>query len=321
MVGASPYGKSYADWLGIMDETSTLEEGQIYCSIHSERGSEIITGDVVITRSPALHPGDIQCVQAVDVPSSCALTNIHNVVVFSSKGHRDLPSQLSGGDLDGDLYNVIYDLTLYPKRAHSPADYALITPIDIGREVEKNDITNHFRLFMQNDNLGQIATLHKLLADQQDSGTLSRDCLLLADLHSNAVDFSKTGIPVQSSSIPRYPKARPDFVAPGPQVLINNKIELADLNNLPEPDESDDLAEAESYEPPKTQYYETQKILGKLYRAIDESEFLAHVQSEAKSSAVHDQDVLGEVRKFVQKHTLLIQWEHHIETVNEIKER
>ena len=80
---------------------------------------------MVITRCPALHPGDIQRVKAIAAPPLCALKNLHNVVVFSSKGHRDLPSQLSGGDLDGDLYNIIYDAALYPKLAHAPADYTI----------------------------------------------------------------------------------------------------------------------------------------------------------------------------------------------------
>lgn len=46
---------------------------------------------------------------------------------------------LSGGDLDGDLYNIIYDETLYPKHTYSPGDYPTPTPIDIRRQVEKSD--------------------------------------------------------------------------------------------------------------------------------------------------------------------------------------
>ena len=88
--------------------------------------------------------------------------------------------------------------------------------------------------------------------------------LLLADLHSNAVDFSKTGIPVQSHSIPRYPKTRPDFLAPGPQALIGEKIKLEAIETIAEADEVDALAEAESYRPSKLWYYKSKRILGKL---------------------------------------------------------
>jgi len=73
---------------GIMDETDYLVEGQIYCSVYNEDGLSILTGSVVITRCPALHPGDVQCVQAVDVPLESPLRALHNCVVFSQQGAR-----------------------------------------------------------------------------------------------------------------------------------------------------------------------------------------------------------------------------------------
>jgi hypothetical protein len=51
--------------------------------------------------------------------------------------------------------------------------------------------------FMRTDHLGVIATRHMILADQKDEGTSHPDCTRLAHLHSTAVDFSKTGIPVE----------------------------------------------------------------------------------------------------------------------------
>lgn len=184
-----------------MDESGFLKENEIYCYTHNEAGPKLLTGNVVITRCPALHPGDVQCVTAVDVPADNPLRALHNVVVFSSHGPRDLPSQLSGGDLDGDLYNIIYDDTLYPQRLSQPADYPTATPIDIGRIVKRSDITEFFIRFMENDNLGLIATLHQILADQSPAGTFDPVCVELAGMHSTAVDFSKTGIPV---SVPQY---------------------------------------------------------------------------------------------------------------------
>ena len=56
---------------------------------------------IVVTRSPVMHPGDVQIVNAVDVPPHSPLKRLSNVVVFSQHGDRDLPGQLSGGDLDG----------------------------------------------------------------------------------------------------------------------------------------------------------------------------------------------------------------------------
>lgn len=185
---------------GIMDETGFLEENEVYCTVRTEKGPLILTGNVVVTRSPALHPGDIRCASAVDVPQDSSLRALHNCLVFSSKGERDLPSQLSGGDLDGDLYNVIYHESLYPTSIAEPAEYPNPQPIDIGREVQRSDMTDFFIKFMENDQLGRIATLHQNLADQKEDGTFDPECVLLASLHSTAVDFSKSGIPASKPS-------------------------------------------------------------------------------------------------------------------------
>lgn len=142
----------------------------------------------------------MQLADAVIPPPGSPLLELTNCICFSSKGHRDLPSQLSGGDLDGDRYYVMWDEHCKPKRTFMPADYARQTPIDIQRAVTKEDMTDFFIQFMETDQLGRIAVLHRVLADQEPAGTLHMDCITLAEMHSTAVDFSKTGIPVSSLS-------------------------------------------------------------------------------------------------------------------------
>ena len=181
---------------GIMDETDSLAEGEIYCSTDTD----IIVGRVAITRAPALHPGDIQIAKAVDMSGKPPLGCLKNCVVFSQRGARDLPSQLSGGDLDGDLYNVIYDPRLIPTSVVKPADYPRVRPMEIDRPIVAEDISRFFIDFMENDQLGRIATLHMQLADRLPGGTHHADCKQLAELHSSAVDFSKSGRPVGESS-------------------------------------------------------------------------------------------------------------------------
>lgn len=308
---------------GIMDETEFLEEGEIYCYIHTETGGSLLTGSVVITRSPALHPGDVQCVTAVDAPGNSPLRALHNVVVFSSKGHRDLPSMLSGGDLDGDLYNIIYDDTLYPKQLSRPADYPTARPIDIQRPVERGDMTDFFIKFMENDNLGLIATLHQIMADQKDLGTFDPVCVYLAGLHSTAVDFSKTGIPVDFKTLPRYPKARPDFQAPGPRVLIEKNIDFEEEDQTTPPDENDELDEVASYGPPKIRYYESPKIIGKLYRKIDEHKFFEEIQMQSGMSGLHSRNthsLANAVWEYVREKTALIEWQHYVQFAEDVKE-
>lgn len=93
---------------GIADEFDHLAEGQVYVTFaQSTQQQQYLTGMVAVTRSPAMHPGDVQLVQAVEPPKNSPLWDLTNCVVFSSKGERDLPSMLSGGDLDGDLFNII----------------------------------------------------------------------------------------------------------------------------------------------------------------------------------------------------------------------
>ncbi|RDH18585.1 hypothetical protein M747DRAFT_316391 [Aspergillus niger ATCC 13496] len=222
-------------------------------------------GMVLVTRSPALHDGDIQFAQNVIPPDNHPLAELTNSIVFSSKGYRDLPSQLSGGDLDGDIFNVIWDTDAYPVRTFAPADYPRVSPVDIGRPVERDDMAQFFLDFMKTDHLGVIATRHMIMADQEAEGTSHPVCRKLAQLHSTAVDFSKTGIPVQMSEIPKGKPFRPDFMALGPVARIHNKsdIELEEYVIQAAYDEDDDME-------PFHKYYRSEKILGKLYRGVDE---------------------------------------------------
>ena len=65
-------------------------------------------------------------------------------------------------------------------------------------KVTVDHLTQHFIKFVQNDNLGQISTW--LLAHADDKGADSPECEQLAELHSKAVDFPKTGQPAALSA-------------------------------------------------------------------------------------------------------------------------
>ena len=89
----------------------------------------------------------------------------------------------------------------------------------------------------------------------------------------------------------------------------------------PSPGSNDELEEAESYDPPKIRYYESQKILGKLYREIDEVEFFQQLQSSSESSHLGGRDIFKAVWRYVEEKTALIEWKHHIELARDIRER
>ncbi len=134
---------------GIMDETNFLKEGQVFCTYTKGGKKKQLVGQrMVITRPPALHPGDVQIVDAVNVPKDSPLQSLTNCICFSQQGDRDLPSKLSGGDLDGDFYNIIWDQGCKPSRCYEPAYYERQNPQDIGRKVNREDMTDFFVKFM-----------------------------------------------------------------------------------------------------------------------------------------------------------------------------
>lgn len=93
-----PNGRSM---MGVLDETRTLEYGQVFVQISGTRGSFgdslmlrgneshhsnfLIERKVVVAKNPCLHPGDVRVLWAVDIP---ALHHMVDCVVFPQKGMR-----------------------------------------------------------------------------------------------------------------------------------------------------------------------------------------------------------------------------------------
>ncbi|GME35173.1 RNA-dependent RNA polymerase eukaryotic-type [Neofusicoccum parvum] len=311
---------------GIMDETGFLQEGEIYCTFDRPREKGklekiVLAGEgVVVTRSPAMHPGDVQKARAVgSLPADSPLRALTNVVVFSQKGQRDLPSQLSGGDLDGDLYNIIFDERLIPPAIHAAAEYKAVPPVDIGRPVTQRDITKFFVKFMETDQLGRISTIHMQLADRAPTGTLDSNCKKLSEMASTAVDFSKTGIPVDMSQCPRHDMIRPDFMAPGPHANVQRRG--VDLTEAEHDDDDDDAIEALNPDFKSFRYYESNHVLGRLYRAIDEQKIFQDMHQNARNDHFPPgMDVMNQVWAYVLKETAGFQWEVYKPLAREIRE-
>ena len=98
----------------IADPLAILEEDEVHIAF-SSAFRDHKTGvdqtmlhdiDVLVARSPAHLPSDIQKVRAVFKPE---LRLYRDVVVFPSKGSISLASKLSGGDYDGDKAWVCWD--------------------------------------------------------------------------------------------------------------------------------------------------------------------------------------------------------------------
>ncbi|KAH7158129.1 RNA dependent RNA polymerase-domain-containing protein [Dactylonectria estremocensis] len=185
--------------LGCVDETCTLRghsratEGSGITDSKDYNRTRIIKGVCLIGRNPSLHPGDIRVVEAADEPK---LHHLRDVVVFPAIGDRPVPNMLSGGDLDGDDFFVMWEPLLMPRIwNYPPMDYAGSTPQELDRDVNVDDLRNFFVKYMKNDVLPMIAHAHLANADRSRTGPMSPQCLELAHLHSKAVDYPKTGEP------------------------------------------------------------------------------------------------------------------------------
>lgn len=231
--------------MGCLDETGTLEYGQVFVrfssagsrKLYAESGmlddntstDYIITGKVVVAKNPCLHPGDVRVLKAVDVP---ALYHMVDCIVFPRRGVRPHPNECSGSDLDGDIYFVSWDHELIPPRQESPMAYNPAPNTQLDHVVTIEEVEEYFTNYIVNDSLGIIANAHTVFADKEPAMALSSPCVELAKLFSIAVDFPKTGIPAE---IPPHLRVKeyPDF------------MEKSDKTT-----------------------YESQRIIGKLFREV-----------------------------------------------------
>ncbi|XP_041013861.1 probable RNA-dependent RNA polymerase 1 [Juglans microcarpa x Juglans regia] len=195
--------------MGCLDETRTLEYGQVFLQVSrfsrelSNKSSLVFSisssnpnnfigeGEVVVAKNPCLHPGDVGVLEAVNVP---ALHHMVDCVVFPQKGERPHPNECSGSDLDGDLYFVSWDRDLIPPRQIQPMEYIAAPTKQVDHDVTIEEVEEYFTDYIVKDNLGIIDNAHVVFADREPDKAMSSKCMKLAELHSIAVDFPKTDI-------------------------------------------------------------------------------------------------------------------------------
>ncbi|KAL4244861.1 RNA-dependent RNA polymerase [Abortiporus biennis] len=205
LVGVADEGPAYQ--AAGYEDVFCLKEGQIFaCVQRPDEEPEYIQGPVVISRSPTVHPGDVQRVWAIGKPPEdklCLFRNLRNVVVLPSVGERSLASMLGGGDLDGDLYSIIKESTLLPTEHCEAASYVSVGTREIDHECTIEDVCDFIVEYINSDVLGLLSDRHLIIADQSKYGTKDQKCLQLSELCSQAVDYSKNGIPVDMQRSPR----------------------------------------------------------------------------------------------------------------------
>ncbi|CAJ1943907.1 unnamed protein product [Sphenostylis stenocarpa] len=256
--------------VGCLDETGLLNYGQVFVCITVKKTMEkfddnlrkvdgddstrIIVGKVVVTKNPCLHPGDVRVLDAI-YKEELEEKGLRDCLVFPQNGHRPHPNECSGGDLDGDLFFISWDKDLIPCQTEAPMDYTGRRPRIMDHKVTLEEIQQFFVDYMINDTLGAISTAHLVHADREQEKARSRKCLELAELHSMAVDFAKTGAPAAMPKVLK-PKEFPDF-----------------MERVDKP------------------MYISNGVLGKLYRAIMESQLqikYSFVWSEKLAEEAYD---------------------------------
>jgi RNA-dependent RNA polymerase len=93
-----------------------------------DRQLEVLKGQVVIAKHPVMHPGDVRTFRAV---SHRRLMHHKNVLVLPQLGDRPHANEMSGSDLDGDIYAVMWDERLLTPRNYEPMDYTSEEPVEV----------------------------------------------------------------------------------------------------------------------------------------------------------------------------------------------
>lgn len=205
--------------MGVADFTGTLSYGEVFVQ-YSER--DVVTNefhtivldgvDVIVHRSPCHHPGDIRFLRCrADVPTH--LRQLTDCIVFPCHGSRPHPDECTGGDLDGDIFTVIWDERLIPSKQNivEPMTFDIDDPPECNEVIDDRGLIQFYIESIKNDILGVASNAHLAICDSAGKGCFDGDALELARICSRQVDSRQTE---KHMSIVRRlsPKIYPDFM-------------------------------------------------------------------------------------------------------------
>jgi len=154
-------------------------------------------GPVGLMKNPCLHPGSYRLFEGVYLRELDEMFD-GEVLVFSASSKLCTTSQvhkLSGGDLDGDDFLCVVQRDLLPLQNDVIAcmEYDADEPRKMAGYVDIAMCVEYWLNYQINDCVGIIAELHEAFSDSE-LAVGSPQCLALANAHSAAVDYAKTGV-------------------------------------------------------------------------------------------------------------------------------
>ncbi|KAK3366566.1 RNA dependent RNA polymerase-domain-containing protein, partial [Podospora didyma] len=193
---------------GVCDAWDVLQEGECHvCITHCDGQARALkNAEVLVTRNPCLHPGDLQKFRVVYKPE---LAHMVDAIVFSTRGKRPAADLMSGGDLDGDTFFVCWDKELIPSTVSQPAEYP-----GAKEPVSFNAITDDDRLvYFAKYNNGSLGRVKNLYLDwARAHGPMSPECQELNRLFSTCVDGNQIKVPPRLETAPKPPEDAPPFI-------------------------------------------------------------------------------------------------------------
>jgi hypothetical protein len=108
-------------------------------------------------------------------------------------------------------------------------------------------------------------------------------------------------------------------MAAAPRLITQTSIAVEDLSLTDDEDEQDDPVSALNPDSRRTRYYPSRKILGQLYRNIDETQFLRDIQQKQGTEPTGE-SLIKRIWAYVVRETKLIQWTYQVDTARQIRE-
>lgn len=223
--------------MGVLDETNTLEYGEVYAHIVEDGFDIELMGKVVVFRNPCVLPSDIRVLMA------CAKTSKYrklrrlyrNCLVLPSHGPDSHARECAGGDLDGDLYYVIWDEKIIPPNLIPPGEKVIevetkettkLAPIILGNSPH-HEMMQFFCDYVSTNQLGIIANAHLAISDKL--GMRHPQSIELARYVTAETDAPKKGLTVGKLPTELLPTEYPDYMRKSDRSTYRSDTILGEL--------------------------------------------------------------------------------------------